>query len=284
MSSAITGIDSAAGLWCRAKVDGETGRPVVMQLADTASLPEDGEGLTSGGSIVLAVPDGDVQIKRLHLIAREGNSTRNRLLYELVQSVLEDEQSFVYDVHPAGREGNWFGLIFRRRALERLSLDCGLAGSEVTPPGFLPRSMALGRAYLTFCRQEEGDLICLADLARGAVSICFVQSGKIVDLASLSLGEHDYNSTAAREQLAVDLKTIVSFRLSSLMDRGISTPLSTLILSGQKVDDDLRRVLQTYFPVGVKSPRMNYGYLSDELKEEVSDAERYLVALGLTVN
>ena len=284
MSGAITGIDPTTGLWCRAKVDEDTGRPMVICLADRPSSSDEGDDFPGRDPIVVAVPDTDVQIKRLHLVAREDNSLRNRLLYELVQSVLEDEQSFVYDVHPAGHEGNWFGLIFRRRALERLSLDCGLAGSEVTPPGYLPRSMALGRAYLTFCRQEEGDLICLADLTKGAVSICFVQGGRIVDLASLALRQHEFDSPAGREQLAVDLKTIVSFRLSSLMDRGISTPLSTLVLSGQGIDDNLQRVLQTYFPVGVKSPRLNSGYLTDEIKDTVQDAERFLVALGLTVN
>ena len=87
-----------------------------------------------------------------------------------------------------------------------------------------------------------------------------------------------------REQLAVDLKTIVSFRLSSLMDRGVSTPLSTLILSGQGVDDDLRQVLQTYFPVGVKAPLLNPGYLAESVRDALPSTERFLVALGLTVN
>jgi len=234
---------------------------------------------------VVAVPDAELQIKRLHLTGPKNSGQRNRLLYELVQSVLEDEQLFVYDVHPAGQEGDWFGLIFRRHVLERLKLDCGLAGAKMAPPlVFLPRSMALGRAYLNFCRREEGDLICLVDLSNGAASICLVRGGNVIDLASLALAEGCLDSAVEREQLAVDLKTIISFRLSSLMDRGISTPLSNLVLSGLGADDDLRNVVQSYFPVGVKAPSINPGYLIDSVREAEPAPERFLVALGLTVN
>jgi hypothetical protein len=234
---------------------------------------------------VIAVPDAEVQVKRLSLAGTANSSQRNRLLYELVQSVLEDEQSFVYDVHSAGSEGNWFGLIFRRQALEKLRLESGLAGAEVEqPPEFLPRSMALGRAYLNFCRQEEGELVCLVDLSHGAASVCLVAGGEVIDLASLAVAEGSLDSPAEREQLAVDLKTIVSFRLSSLMDRGISTPLSNMVLSGRGADDDLRQVVQSYFPVGVKAPSINRGYLADSVREAEPSAERFLVALGLTVN
>jgi len=284
VSGTVTGVDPTASLWCRASIDADTGRPTVTRLVEGRISSGNGGELTREGRVVVAVPDNDVQIKRLHLTGPEEKTRRNRLLYELVQSVLEDEQSFVYDVHPAGCEGNWFGLTFRRRALEQLTLDCGLAGAEITPPDFLPRSIALGRAYLTFCRREEGDLVCLADLAPGAVSICFVRGGKIVDLAALTLGKSDYDSPAGREQLAVDLKTIVSFRLSSLMDRGVSTPLSTLIMSGRGVSGELRHTLHTYFPVGVKSPVLNSGYLADSIREDSVAPERFLVALGLTVN
>lgn len=279
----MTGIDPASGLWCRAAVDDDTGRPVITRLSE--GKPADPDTGDLSGRTVVAVPDSEVQIKRLHQRSPVDESSRNRLLYELVQSVLEEEQAFVYDVHPAGNDGNWFGLIFRRRSLEQLSLDCGLAGAEITPPpGYLPRSLALGRAYLKFCRREEGDLVCLADLVPGAASISFVRSGEIIDLASLTLRKSDYRATAEREQLAVDLKTIVSFRLSSLLDRGVSTPLSALILSGAGIDDEVRQVVCDYFPVGVKAPSFNTGYLADPIREITSHHERFLVALGLTVN
>lgn len=281
----MTGIDPASGLWCRAVIDDDTGRPVITHLSEGHFSTHDLGDTEDPGRTVVAVPDTEVQVKRLHLTSPVEKGSRNRLMYELVQSVLEEEQAFVYDVHPAGNDGNWFGLIFRRRALEKLSLDCGLAGAEITPPpDYLPRSLSLGRAYLKFCRQEEGDLICLADLTPGAVSISFVSGGLIVDLASLALRKGDYSAPAEREQLAVDLKTIVSFRLSSLLDRGVSTPLSALILSGDGIDDEVREVVRTYFPVGVKAPAFNTGYLADSIRETTLNHERFLVALGLTVN
>ncbi|MCP4684952.1 MAG: hypothetical protein GY867_05820 [bacterium] len=285
MNEIVIGIDSLTEVWCEARLDDETGRPVITQLADGLKVKENGGSLGREGRVVVAVPDAEVQVKRLQLAGADDGSRRNHLLFELVQSVLEDEQAFVYDVHPAGHKDSWFGLIFRRRALEKLTLDCGLAGAEVASPlDFLPRSMALGRAYLNFCRQEEGDLVCLVDLSRRAASVCLIKEGKIVDLASLALPANCLDSAVDREQLAVDLKTVVSFRLSSMMDRGVSSPLSNLILSGQVVSDDLRQVVQKYFPVGVKAPSINPGYLTDEVRESEPSPERFLVALGLTVN
>jgi hypothetical protein len=245
---------------------------------------ESSDFLGEGGT-VLSVPDSEVMVKLLCIGDENSESATDRLEFELAQCLLEDEENFEFRFHPVDDRGTYLGLVFRREALENLSLERGLP--EHKEDGcfdFQLRSLALGRGYLTFCKKEEGELICLVDLSDAAASICLVHQQNVVDLAHLPLAGRDLSSEREQQRLAVDLKTMLNFKLSVLRDRGISQPLAALILSGEHVDAEFRRVAQGYFPMGVRPPQVHPGFLDESLKGASVSTELFLVALGLTVN
>jgi hypothetical protein len=202
----------------------------------------------------------------------------------MAQSLLEKDTDFIFRFHDTEVNGRTLGMAIRKELLNGLP---GIFGS----PGNLEidyqlRSLALGKGYLAFCERVEGDLVCVADIARTAVSLCLVYRQNIVDLASLS---HTYDNLSVpdqQERLAIDLKTVVNYRLSSLLEAGLSQPISAMVLSGEGVSDACRQTVQRYFPVGVRLPKVNPGFLSEPLSKsaDVQSADRYLVALGLAAN
>ena len=285
MNTVVVGIDHHSGQFHAARVDDESGRPETKALAVYGSPDQAAETLISGGRVVVSVPDTEVIFKQLHLVGGESMALKPRISFELAQSLLEGEENFTFDYHTTGIQDKYFGFVFRRSLLEQISEACGFSGvGQRGSPGFRMRAYALGKGYLTFCKKEEGELVCLADLTKDQVSICFVHRQHIVDLAFLSLDERDLTSIVEQEQLAIDLKTIVNFRQSALMNSSICLPLSALVLSGDRVDDDLRQVVQRHFPVGVSEPRFYDGFIGNAIKTESHPLERYLVALGLTAN
>ncbi len=278
----VLGIDHHSSAFYNARVENDAGRPRVVRLWKSATSTIDS---SIDGRTVLAVPDRDVTVKPLYVPGSDEATVRARLSFELARSVLEDEEQFAFDYHPLAQPESYLGFVFRRERLAQLAETCGLTSSEAVINGtFRARSMALGRGYLAFCEPPEGELICVAELIDRAVSICFIYQRRVVDLAFLSLDNTPLASPAGRERFAVDLKTIVNFRLAALHERRIGLPLAVLIVFGASVDEDLHRGMQRYFPIGVDSPRLREGFFGDLSSEETGPFERYLVALGLAVN
>ena len=175
-------------------------------------------------------------------------------------------------------------MILRR---DRAAKVCESLGCDLQTDGdglsFQLRSIGLGRGYLAFCQKEEAELVCLVDLARGVASICLVYGSDIVDVASLVTDTFDLANETGREQFAVDLKTVINYRQVTLSEIGISVPLSSLLLVGDQVDDDFRKIVQTYFPIGVRAPKVHDGFLAGVDLESTESLPLFLVALGLAV-
>ena len=149
---------------------------------------------------------------------------------------------------------------------------------------FRMRARALGLGYLRFCERDDGAVVGLVDLTPTGASVCVIHDRAVVDVAHLSLHNRALSSDRDWEQLAVDLKTVINFRLAGLLERGIRTPLARLVVVGDAVNDSQRRVIERYFPVGVTAPRFHRGYVSDSVEAEAATWPLFLPALGLTVD
>ena len=285
MTNSNTGIDRRGDSITVATVGSESGRVTIERLQQLDAPPGSDPVRIDNGRVTLAVPGQKAIVKPVRLEVDDGLSTEDRLRFELAQSLLEGEDSFIFAHQYTGDDGRYLGMVFRREHTLQICESCGLdyesLGNRLS---FQLRSIALGQGYLTFCRKEESELICLADLAGGAASICFIYGGNIVEVASLSIARDDLASQSGREQFAVNLKTIVNYKQAALMDAGICVPVSSLLFSGESVDDDFRRTVQVFFPAGVNQPRLHDGFLGDIADQTRPALPLLLVALGLAVN
>lgn len=277
--SRTAGID-VAGDQCRiAVVDHQDGRPQIESL----SLCEaDGiNQLMNGVDIVkVAIDDQKAIVKRLRSPGGDGQEALDRLMFELAQSLLDDISAFQVVFQPTADRDVVIGAAVRQSLLQTLP---DLGERETVPQ---LRSVALGRGFTAFCRRAEGALVALAEIGRSDATICLLHGREIADVATLEHTCEDLTVAAQQERLAIDLKTVINYRQSALLDQGLSQPLSGLLLAGGSVTEACRAVIQRYFPVGVSVPELNSGYVkaSSELDPTDAEIQQYLVSLGLAVN
>lgn len=271
------GIDLRANIPHRAVVSQTSGRPEIVQLAAGAdSIVAD-----SSIELAIAIPDDLVLVKSLAMRNGSAIDLGARIRFELVHSVLEPENEFLFDSFKSGLSDRYVGLIYRRDRLEQFLQMLNIRGG-LNVHRFLARAAALGRGYMTFCRPEGGELQCVADITRSEVSLCFLYRGEITSLASMRLSGYDWSSPSAPRKLARELKTLVNFKLAGLADLGITIPLSVVILTGEPVDNNLFDILSGFFPIGVASPRFNQACLGRDALHPQPDL--FLAALGAAVN
>jgi hypothetical protein len=89
-------------------------------------------------------------------------------------------------------------------------------------------------------------------------------------------------SASGLEKMAVELKTIVNFKLSTFSQRNISIPLSAVFVSGSQLDVQAGDILREYFSVGIREVVLNSSLFPHPDKMSEILAGDYLVALGLT--
>lgn len=284
MSDRRTGIDQRGGGLFAVSLRNDDGRMVVDRLEANLGSLDERRDLVQDGTVGLAVPDRLVMVKRLQVESSFAGSLQDRVHFELAQSLLEGEDEFHFDYLTVDGENRYLGMIVRREHLaaivDRYTLGSLQADHRLS---FQARAVALGKGYLAFCSSQNGDLTALVDLAGAAASISFIYHRQIVDIAALRTG-YDLSGESGRERFAVDLKTLVNYRLSTLFQSGISVPLGKLLLSGDAADDELFLKVQSYFPVGVDRPDLLEGYFSSCEEATRESLPLYLVALGLTVN
>jgi len=283
MSDRRTGIDQRRGGLFAVSLRNDAGRVVVDRFeANLGSLDEQRD-LVQDGTVGLVVPDHLVMVKRMQLEGSFAGSLPDRLHFELAQSLLENEDEFHFDYLAIDGENRYLGMIVRREHIAAI-VDRHTLGSLQADHrlSFQVRAVALGKGYLAFCSSQDNDLTALVDLAGAAASVCFLYHRHIVDITALPAG-YDLSGESGRERFAVDMKTLVNYRLSRLFETGVSVPLGRLLLSGDTADDELLRKVQSYFPLGVDRPRMFEGYFSACGESTREALPLYLVALGLTV-
>ncbi|NOY88515.1 MAG: hypothetical protein GXO93_03870 [FCB group bacterium] len=278
------GIDARGDFFYAARVSYKLGRPEIKALFRTEKTPLNQHQLLEGGNIIFALPDNKVAIKKI-MIKPKTDDFPQRVLFELEQSLLEDEKNYCFDILKNDKEKYVLGLITRRKEIEdsqtkllgkqsNFSLDfmCQL------------RSIALAKGFLQFCRLNDNNLICLADFNQQLASIAFIYQNNIVDVTYMLLNKYELNNPDQIKQLAIELKTVINFKLASFYDQGITIPLSSLYITGDKSEIAMINIFKRYFKVNIQVPAINSSFLSDTFHPEKIVWEKYLIALGATVN
>jgi len=285
MSDTATGVDRRDRGIFVATTEIDSGRVTITGLRRYSAATDCHSEWSEGGGVRLAVPESLAIVKSVVIDAGDIAIREDRVRFEMTASMLDDEEQSLLTTQATGDDCRYLGMILRRDRAAKVceSLGCDLE-TDQDRLSFQLRAIGLGRGYLTFCRKEEAELVCLVDLTGGIASICLVHGSHIVDVASLATDPFDLTTEAGREQFAVDLKTVINYRQVALTEAGISMPLSRLLLVGDRVDDDFCRIVQTYFPVGVRTPEVHDGFLTGVDSESAESLPLFLVALGLAVN
>lgn len=281
MSSQIKiGIDRRIETYFAARVSYSTGRPAIKSLLRFEQ--KDIENLThlGGADLRIAVPDRLVTIKEIPLSGQD-EKDRKKIIFELSATVPEPEENYHYDSLPTAVENHSLGLMTRTEQLEQILKPFEQVENQTDT---LLRSAGLALGYINFCQHSGGGLIALADFNLDALSLAFVHENKILDLGYFNLAPFDLENDSGWSKLATELKIYFNYKQTIFMNRGISLPLSALILSGGEIEpkrvDQLSAVLKTE----IKKPQINPAFISGNHQNGSVPLELYLVALGLTVN
>lgn len=270
-----TGIDCRDGRCVIAEVASGGERPEVHRLLPTDPPVHPGSVGDSLDALRLVIPDRLAMVKPLWLSAADGNALTERVKFELSQSLLDSLDLFDTECYPTSLTGHYLAVVVRRADVHEVwgrMLDATPGDSGV----HIVRARALANGYRHFCKPESGRLLALADLSGGEVSVALLYDGGLVALAAAT--PPPAGSIEAERRLAVDLKTVINFKISSLAGLGITIPLSKLLLCGG--DDALlsSELFARFFPCGVARPIFHEEYFPDSIDRQ--ELHRYLPALG----
>jgi hypothetical protein len=276
MSELRTGFDIRNDGLCIAQVRYNDDGWQIEMTGQQSEIEDQQNLLGESDRCCLGVPDSCVIVKSLQFPTSTGASIEDIVRFELASSLLEDESHFRYESLPDEHGGRHIGLIYRDELLRELCERWLPREIEKDRISYCARALALGKGYLQFCERAEGDLVLLVDVSTDAASICFLYKDSITEMANVVTASLDLTSEDGRRKFAVDLKTIVNFKRAAMQDRGVISPLSSLVVFGEPVDREFRELLQTYFPAGVRELRF---------QADLPDlSDNCLVALGLAAN
>jgi len=262
---------------------GERPEIVALRRVGEAELAEHPNIDTA--TIALTFPDRLAQVKTVLVSIDSRFSPDDQVAFELTQSLLEPAEKFSFDSINSGYGRRHLGFITRREQLKKITGSFRLPHREAAAPQVAARcrALALGLGYLHYCLREGGELVALVDLAGKAASITLILGDGVVAVSWLPLERFNLDETSGREKLAVELKTLINYNLSTLMTDGISQPLTALLLFGDHADDSIRAALDSYFTGLVRTPRLRTDLFRGETNVERSDGHKFVAALGLTV-
>lgn len=275
------GIDRRGDLFYVARVDHGSGRQEVKALLRLEQHHVGDHHLLQGGQSVLSLADENVLVKRLPI----GGSDDLMVRFELAQALPEQQTEYWFDSISSGIEGQVIGLIVRRdRLREYVDTTLGDHAAGFSDARYQMRAVALAAGYLNFCRRAGGEPVCLADFTRTSVSLAFTYQGMVVDVCHLPLGKFNPDSEEDNIRMAMEMKTLVNFRGAALFSEGITTPLSSLVVSGENVTNNMIGNIQKMFTIDISRPAINTGFFSSEADLTGVPLENYIVALGLAAN
>lgn len=275
------GIDCRGGLFYVARLDSGVGRHEVKALLRLEKQHLGDHELLQGGQTILSLADQNVMVKRLRLDTDDDLQVR----FELAQTLPDQPADYFFDTVASGLEGQIIGMAVRRdRLAEYTNVLLGESAGLFPDVRFKMRAAALASGYLNFCRRTGGDLICLADFTPASISLAFTYQGMVVDVCHQPLVKFDPTSDGSTAKMAVEMKTLVNFRCAALFSEGITTPLSSLIVSGDTVTDSLIENIRRMFTIDISRPAINAGFISSQADLSQVPLENYIVALGLAAN
>ncbi|RKX18662.1 MAG: hypothetical protein DRP35_08915 [Candidatus Zixiibacteriota bacterium] len=239
--------------------------------------------LIEDGDLHFAIPDSQAMLKQIRISPESQYSTHEQAKFEMIQSVLEDESVFSFESEETSQANNIIGAIFRKERSDKLIASYNANNFDKNRiKKFRVRSLALGKGYLNFCHPETGELACIADFCKEVVSICLIYQKKILNVASIDLQKFDFLNENDIDKITMEFKTILNFKLSSIFDKGITVPLSSLMIIGG--NEQLVNKFSDYFKLKPFLPKINHGFFSNPKKLEQIPLHNYLIALGLSVD
>lgn len=272
------GIDPR-GDWCYvARVVWGSGRPQVKALARFHSDQLPGHKILTGAVAIWGVPDSKAQIKRMAITPSGDIDAHDLAAFELAQGLLDDPSEFCLSAVPLSLEGEYLGMSVRRTTLEDFGADFGDGDC-----GWQVRSVALTHGWITFGREQEGELIALIDFTPESATISIMHRRRIAATARIATSDVDLRAASGQRRLGAELRTVVDFRLDSLIEHGISVPLSGLLLCGADMADGLTETIDGFFSVPIVTPSISPGFFPQSADLSSVPLDRYLIALGLTV-
>lgn len=283
MQGITIGIDNRDGMYFAARIDRHTGRPEVKALLRFDAEHFTGHHLLEGGELVVSLPDDLVLLKKIVLKDRE--YLDEKLQFEMSQAILDDPSDFLFDSIETEIDDYYLGLMIRRTIVESLTEPFTRQnGGQPVSVKAMTRSQALANGFLTFCRNNSGELGGIIDFTKNAVSIAFFYKNKIIDLAGSKLNGFDLRNEEYLNKISVEIKTLLNFKTASFFERGISLPVSTLFMMGETVDENSMSQLSDRLKINITRPEINTGFLSNRQDSSDIPLDKYLVALGLTVD
>ncbi|RME27563.1 MAG: hypothetical protein D6800_04910 [Candidatus Zixiibacteriota bacterium] len=254
----------------------ETGRLHIARLQQYERSQEPTAD-SEGTSRCFVLPDSDGIVKPIILPTDSRHDIADLARFELTQGMLDPEEQFHTDVYPTELAGRFLGALWRH---ERITQALGdIANGDLTQLRFFPRSVALARGYLKFCRPPEGNLHLLLDFSSDGATVCLLRRRQLLDTATLE-APATFADTQVVERFCADLKTLVGFRLSTLVKHESFSALSAIIVSGDRAPAP--DCLQPQFAIPVSEPQIHQGYFEEELATE--SIAPWLAALGAIVN
>jgi hypothetical protein len=274
------GIDFRDDLFYVARIEHQTGRQEIKALLRLERQHLGEHQLLQGGEFVMSIPDELVMVKHLALNGHDDIELKAR--FELAQTLPDDPDQYLFDIIHSGLDSRYLGMAVRRDRLDDYkATSLGEKAVALGNSRYEMRAAALASGYTEFCRKSGGDLICMADFTRSAVSLAFVYQNVLIDLCYLPLTKFDPGTLDGFSKMAVELKTLVNFRTASLFSEGVTTPLSCLVISGDTVGNDTIDKLKRFFTIDINRPNVNTGFFSGQGDLNSVPLEKYLVALGL---
>ena len=277
--SLLTGIDCAGENPLTAVVDIEPDRIRATALGRL----EDFQPLSDDHDLAIALPDNEVIVKPIVLRDTDPGELYDRGKFELAAGLLELETQFDFDFITTAQSERFLGLVCRRALVESRKQRL-LPNMRPEIASTKMRAAALVAGYLAFCRPDSGELLAVVDLGCDPISVSLIYRHRTIALGSLRNG-FAYNTEPGLKHLAIELKTVLNFRLSALAEQGITTPLAKLLLCGEPATDRVIDSMAAWFPTGVGRPVFDQSRFDPPLLEDLESpaTANYLVALGLTV-
>lgn len=274
------GVDCRDNIYYVARLNYSSGRPDVKALLrlDKENLSK--HDLIKGDNLVFCIDDNKLIFKKLHIDVRD-DKILEKVNFELLQSILEDENDYICDYVETYDPNKIIGMVVNRSWLEKQY--SGLSIAEKDKTGFLSRSIGLAKGYMTFCKQTGGELVALLDFNLPTVSIAFLYNNKIIDLACVKMENSINKEESDMNRLVVEIKTLLNFKQASLSDEGINIPISAIVVSGYDFEDETFRKFKDCFNLPLSYPEINPAYFNRDQDTKQIPLEKYLVALGLAV-
>ncbi len=285
MSSSIVkiGLDLRDDLIYAARVKNGVARPEIKALIRLKREFPLEHRLLENGDIVIGISDELAMIKHIY-VPQDAQYNKNELgKFEMIQSLLEDESNFQFETINTAYDNDILGYIVRKNSLENISESFNSDLLKNKKLKYCLRSLALANGYIAFCHRDAGDLICLADISNSIISICFIYKSQPIELTYLDINNLDQEKDDFPDKFALEFKTIINFKLASIFEKGITLPLSTLNITGEKADQNLIIAMQKYFNIEIAQPKINSGFFTDPSQINKIPIHNYLISLGLSV-